>query len=140
MKRRAKSHIRGRQQMFIPTILLWNPEGEGAEALSNLKTSSPGKLAVWLSPVFACRPGMEEGRPRRSTAINDRARIVWLWETGMSARDIARDTGSSVTTVYRWIRRWREERNLKTRRRTGRPRTFSWQKDLARLWGSWMPY
>lgn len=33
----------------------------------------------------------------------------------MSLRDIARQTGSSVATVYRWIRRWQHEGHINTR-------------------------
>ena len=38
----------------------------------------------------------------------------------MSLRTIARHTGSSVTTVYRWIRRWQQEGHINTR-----PRLYS---------------
>ncbi|MPC50445.1 putative glutamate receptor [Portunus trituberculatus] len=34
-----------------------------------------------------------------------RARMVWFWLAGYSARDISVTTGTSVSTVYRWLRR-----------------------------------
>lgn len=61
-------------------------------------------------------------RRYKSTGISDRAAIVCMWASGRSVREVARETGSSVTTVYRWIRRWRQEGSLSTRRRCGRPR------------------
>lgn len=51
-----------------------------------------------------------------------RARIVWMWLTGMSAREISLYTGASVSTVYRWVHRWNEERTLEERPNRGRPR------------------
>lgn len=47
---------------------------------------------------------------------NSRKRIVWLWLTGSSAMDISRQTGLSLSTIYRWIRRWEEERAMDNRR------------------------
>lgn len=61
-------------------------------------------------------------RRYKATGITDRATIVCMWASGRSVREVARETGSSVTTVYRWIRRWRQEGSLRTRRRCGRPR------------------
>lgn len=43
-----------------------------------------------------------------SAVIAERARIVWLWLGGESARSISQQTGASLSTVYRWIRRWQE--------------------------------
>lgn len=48
----------------------------------------------------------------------DRALVVWMWECGQSARTIARDVHISVTTVYRWVRQWKQEGSL-----TARPRS-----------------
>lgn len=39
-----------------------------------------------------------------------RAKIIWLWLRGTSARSISHQTGASLTTVYRWIHRWKESR------------------------------
>ncbi|KAK4318021.1 hypothetical protein Pmani_010973 [Petrolisthes manimaculis] len=38
-----------------------------------------------------------------------RARIVKLWIIGMPARIISLHTGASVSTVYRWVRRWQRK-------------------------------
>lgn len=46
------------------------------------------------------------------TNYADRASYVQLWMSGMSARAIARRSKTSVTTVCRWIKRWRLEGNL----------------------------
>lgn len=35
-----------------------------------------------------------------------RALIVWLWLAGCRVRDISIRTGTSVSTVYRWLKRW----------------------------------
>lgn len=60
-----------------------------------------------------------------------RSSLVALWETGMTARGIAQETRVSVTTVYRWIRRWHMEGHLDNRPRKGRPRITSWEEDEA---------
>lgn len=60
---------------------------------------------------------MEMRRRAQPTTSWERARFVLLWRCGMSLRAIARHTGSSVTTVYRWIRRWQQEGHIKTRNR-----------------------
>lgn len=39
-----------------------------------------------------------------------RAKIIWLWLRGTSARSISHQTGASLTTVYRWIHRWKESK------------------------------
>ncbi|KAK3886355.1 hypothetical protein Pcinc_004591 [Petrolisthes cinctipes] len=61
--------------------------------------------------------------PFRPTGLRERAKIVLLWVEGWSVRAIAQHTGTSVTTVYRWIRRWQKEGNVKTRSKSGRPRS-----------------
>ncbi|KAG7159496.1 putative winged helix-turn-helix domain containing protein 12 [Homarus americanus] len=58
----------------------------------------------------------------RITDLQDRAKFIWMWKDGFSVRMIANETGTSVTTVYRWIRRWQREGNLCTKTRSGRPR------------------
>lgn len=60
---------------------------------------------------------MELRRRTRPTSSWERARFVIMWTGGMSLRAIARHTGSSVTTVYRWIRRWQHEGHISTRNR-----------------------
>lgn len=65
---------------------------------------------------------MEFHRLHQTTTLADRSRFVWMWAGGMSARAIAQETGASVTTICRWIRRWRKEGHLNTKPRRGRPR------------------
>uniref|UniRef100_A0A0P4WAP5 Insertion element IS150 protein InsJ-like helix-turn-helix domain-containing protein n=1 Tax=Scylla olivacea TaxID=85551 RepID=A0A0P4WAP5_SCYOL len=60
-------------------------------------------------------------RSFRPTEGHERAGFVWLWASGMPVRDIAVRSGTSVTTVYRWIRRWQREGHVNTRPRSGRP-------------------
>ncbi|XP_071540847.1 uncharacterized protein [Panulirus ornatus] len=52
----------------------------------------------------------------KPTGVDDRARIVLMWADGVSPRDIAQEAETSVSTVYRWIRRWRKEGNVHSRR------------------------
>ncbi|KAK4309809.1 hypothetical protein Pmani_018570 [Petrolisthes manimaculis] len=59
----------------------------------------------------------------RPTGLEERAEIVWLWVEGWSVKAIAQYTGTSITTVYRWIRRWQKEGNVSDRPRSGRPRS-----------------
>lgn len=59
----------------------------------------------------------------RPTGLRKRAEFVWLWVEGWSAKAIAQHTSTSVTTVYRWIRRWQREGNVHDRPRSGRPRS-----------------
>lgn len=50
----------------------------------------------------------------------------------MSLRAIARRTGASVTTVYRWIRRWQREGHVFTRARGCKPRAWKSQNPIIR--------
>ncbi|XP_063885581.1 uncharacterized protein LOC135113884 [Scylla paramamosain] len=68
----------------------------------------------------------------RPTGAWERAGFVWMWVSGMSLRAIARCTGASVTTVYRWIRRWQREGHVLTRTRGCKPRTWKSQRSLVR--------
>lgn len=52
------------------------------------------------------RRNMERRRGHTKTTLAFRIKFVWLWIAGMSVRDIAKATGTSSTTVYRWLRRW----------------------------------
>ncbi|XP_068228604.1 probable glutamate receptor [Palaemon carinicauda] len=65
---------------------------------------------------------MDQRYSDRPEVLDIRARLVWMWYQGMSARRISYETGLSTTTVYRWIRRWQEEGNVCTKSRSGRPR------------------
>lgn len=51
----------------------------------------------------------------RPTNRTERTSFVWLWVTGMSRRAIAVKAGVSVTTVCRWIQRWRREGHVERR-------------------------
>lgn len=50
-------------------------------------------------------------------------------QAGMSASDIAREIGVTEPTVYKWCRRWEEERNLHDRPRSGAPKKTSELED-----------
>lgn len=65
---------------------------------------------------------MVRGNSCRATALSERALMVWQWERGWSPRVIAQQANTSLTTVYKWIRRWRQDGSVKNRPRTGRPR------------------
>nr|XP_053643775.1 uncharacterized protein LOC128696520 [Cherax quadricarinatus] len=55
---------------------------------------------------------MVQRRAFKPTDMDDRLKIVLLWMKGTTVRDIALKTGSSVSTVYRWIKRWQREGNI----------------------------
>lgn len=57
------------------------------------------------------------GYPMR---LDKRAMLVWMWMNGLSACAIAKCMDTSISTVYRWIRRWRHEGNVENRPRRGR--------------------
>lgn len=66
---------------------------------------------------------MERRGPYIRTLKTDRLRMVWMWLAGKSARTISLETGISICTVYRWIRRWREEGSVDSRPYRGKYRT-----------------
>lgn len=68
---------------------------------------------------------MGRHRAVKPTGVSDRARFVVMWLEGVSIREIAVRTGISVTTVYRWLRRWQREGTVSTRPRSGRPRMMA---------------
>lgn len=45
----------------------------------------------------------------QSTTRLSRAWVASLRRAGMSARDISSVTGISLNTIYRWLRKWRED-------------------------------
>lgn len=56
----------------------------------------------------------------RPTRRSERVLIVRMWLDGFPARLIASHLGTSSTTVYKWIRRFKEEGSVETRlRRSG---------------------
>ncbi|XP_053643873.2 glutamate receptor 4-like [Cherax quadricarinatus] len=67
--------------------------------------------------VSRWKKSMVQRRAFKPTGVDDRMRFVMMWVEGMSARDIALQTGSSVSTVYRWIRRWQRDGNVYGSRR-----------------------
>ena len=73
-------------------------------------------------------------RSFRPTQSHERAGFILLWTSGMSIRNIAVRSGTSVTTVYRWVRRWQREGHVNFRPRNSRPviaATSLPQKDLS---------
>lgn len=52
---------------------------------------------------------------KRQADVHSRARMVWLWLAGLSVREISFHMHVSITTVYRWVRRWQEEGSVETR-------------------------
>lgn len=55
---------------------------------------------------------MGRHRTFRKTRIAERAMFVYLRDAGLSLRTIAEKTGSSATTVRRWVNRWYKERSM----------------------------
>lgn len=49
-----------------------------------------------------------------------RARMICLWLAGMSAREISCCTGASMSTVYRWVRRWQAGDSVEAKHSRGR--------------------
>lgn len=70
-------------------------------------------------------------REVRPTEFSERAKFIYLWMEGKPVKEIAKDAGTSTTTVYRWIRRWRNEGAIESRPRSGRPRVTSREEDFA---------
>lgn len=58
---------------------------------------------------------MKSHLEKKSSTRAARAKMVWYWQAGIPVRDISHHTGVSVTTVYRWVRRWQEEGSVETR-------------------------
>lgn len=50
--------------------------------------------------------------PSQPTSLIERSMFVSMWVGGKSAREIARETGVSPSTVCRWINRWKQEGNV----------------------------
>lgn len=49
------------------------------------------------------------------TVKEDRLKMVRMWMEGKSVRAISQETGSSLPTVHRWLRRWQREGTVETR-------------------------
>lgn len=69
---------------------------------------------------------MDRRRTNSQAVVAERSRIVLLWMGGTSAKLISKQTGSSLSTVYRWIRRWQEEGSVKTRPYHRKLRSTPW--------------
>lgn len=69
---------------------------------------------------------MDRSLVNSPTLVAARACIVWLWLDGASARAISRQTGASLSTVYRWVRRWQEEGTVETKPYHRRLRRNPW--------------
>ncbi|KAK8721954.1 hypothetical protein OTU49_017498, partial [Cherax quadricarinatus] len=65
----------------------------------------------------------------RPAKIAQRSRIIRMSERGFSPMDIARRLGISRHTVYTWLNRWEEDRNLYDRARSGAPKKTSAEQD-----------
>lgn len=83
-----------------------------------------------LSPS-STRTTMEEPHSHKTTNITQRSKIVWMWISGQSARCIAQETHTSVSTVYRWIRRWEREGSVSTKPRNERT-VSAWGRCIAK--------
>lgn len=58
---------------------------------------------------------MERRRSFKKTEMGERVRFLYMWLCGLSLRCIAERTGTSATTVRRWVRRWQIEGDLHAR-------------------------
>ncbi|KAK8384939.1 hypothetical protein O3P69_014479 [Scylla paramamosain] len=59
--------------------------------------------------------------PFQPTNLSERMTFVSLWVKGRSTRSIARETGVSPSTVYRWINRWKQNGNVYNQASSSRP-------------------
>lgn len=59
---------------------------------------------------------MDYYRPFRATGVADRVKFVHMRMAGMTYRTIAQETGTSPTTVYKWVKRWKKEHNLDSKK------------------------
>lgn len=72
---------------------------------------------------------MTKRTPYNPVAMTERARIVWLWLGGGSVRSISQQTGASLSTVCRWIRRCQGRNSIKLRQVLLRGKRNPWWKD-----------
>ncbi|KAG7154074.1 putative homeodomain-like HTH_23 containing protein 2 [Homarus americanus] len=49
---------------------------------------------------------------RRRAAAADRARVVWRWLSGESAKEISLESNTSISTIYRWVQQWKLDGTL----------------------------
>lgn len=79
-----------------------------------------------LSPHRNSLKIMQRRLSNTPTGLAERAKIVWLWLGGASARSISQQIGTSLSVVYRWIHRWQDEGTIKTRPYHRRLRRVRW--------------
>lgn len=79
-----------------------------------------------LSPHSDNLKNMRRRLSNTPTGLAERARIVWLWLGGASARSISQQIGTSLSVVYRWIHRWQDEGTIRTRPYHRRLRRVRW--------------
>lgn len=67
--------------------------------------------------------------------LAERTWIVWMWLEGSSARSISQQTGASLSTVYRWVRRWQDEGSVATRPYHRRLKKVPWtaKREFAKI-------
>lgn len=73
------------------------------------------KIQYMYIPLFNRTSAMDRRCRDRTMIVTYRTNIVLLWLAGMSPREISQKLGPSISTVYRWIRRWQEEGTVETR-------------------------
>lgn len=76
---------------------------------------------------------MDRRRTNSQQVVAERSKIVLLWMGGTSAKLISKQTGASLSTVYRWIRRWQEEGSVKTRPYHRKLRSTPWTCERSTL-------
>lgn len=57
----------------------------------------------------------------KTVAHSRRSRIVMLWVAGLTTREVSEQTGASVSTVHRWVRRWQDTGTVRAKPISGRP-------------------
>lgn len=66
--------------------------------------------------------------------LAERTRLVRLWLAGVPVKYISAESGASLSTVYRWIRRWRECGSLETRPYRTMPRRLGPRRAIPALY------
>lgn len=67
--------------------------------------------------------------PRRRFSTFERHRVIVLFDSGLSGREVARMLGMSQSTIQRHLERFRATGGVEDRHRSGRPRCTSRQDD-----------
>lgn len=68
-------------------------------------------------------------RDNRTAVIPKRRTIVGFYKGGQGTHQVSRCMGINRKTVLRWLRRYQEEGNAKTRHRSGRSKVTSAEND-----------